>query len=111
MFLNHLNPLCCALLGKEGRLGFPLPLCAGHLADKVMQHFEVEQKVSRKVVNSKHWSGEAVIEEVAEQKVGGPERLAQAVRRGAVRVIRRGLQAKMHVSPASKRACGTHTLP
>ena len=64
---------------------------AGHLEDKVMQVFELEQKVTRKVVRSKHWSGEAVIEEVAEQQVGGPEKLASAIRRGAVRVIRRGL--------------------
>ena len=63
---------------------------AGGVRDNVLSKFRMQESVKRGVQRSNGWSGEAVIQEVAEVRCGGPDRLESAVRRGAVRLLKRG---------------------
>ena len=60
------------------------------LVSRVEENYRLQEKVSRSRGKSNAWKGRGCIQEVAETKLGGIEKLRNAVRRGAVRVIRSG---------------------
>ena len=77
-----------------------------HLQDKIVETFEQKVSAAKGVSRERGWVGEAVLEEIAAQRLGGQERLARAVQRGAVRVFQQGagdvevLHAQMRPPPS-----------
>ena len=60
------------------------------MQDGVMENFEMVESSGRTNKKENQWRGEGVILEVALQRVGGEQRLQDALRRGAVRYVRKG---------------------
>ena len=48
--------------------------------------YKLEETSGRSTSKSLGWMGESLIQEEAEARLGGPEKLAAAVRRGAIKV-------------------------
>ena len=62
----------------------------GSLTNNIMVEFKTKEKIEASKERSSGWKSEGHIQEVAEEMVGGHERLVQAIRRGAVKVHREG---------------------
>ena len=57
------------------------------LISRVEENYRLQEKVTRTRGKKNAWQGRGVIQEVAETKLGGLDKLRQAVKRGAVKVF------------------------
>ena len=69
-------------------------LTGGQLSNHIMESWEIREKARKGVAKANEWLSDCVLKEVAIQRLGGERFFIQAVSRGAVRRVVKGVRVK-----------------